>query len=143
MIEEKKLDEKLQEALRLHEEGKSYADIRAHFNDDLEEDTIKYIIRLVDEFVLEESRVKAEIQKATHKMYFGMAVLAVSFLFIAKFYSEGSLAGIYLMLACLPFFFGLYVVWDGYKSRKTLRSTDLEIDDTKFRLKHRVRRPVR
>ncbi len=143
MIEEKQLDEKLQEALRLHEEGKSYNEIREYFSGELEEDTIKYIIRLVDEFVLEESRVKAEIQKAIHKMYFGMAVLAVSFLLIAKFYAEGSLVGIYLMLACLPLFFGLYVAWNGYKSRKTLGSKDIEIDDTKFRLKHRVRRPSR
>ena len=143
MIEEKLLDEKVQEALRLYEEGNSYDDIRAHFQETLEEDTIKYIIRLVDEFVLEENRVKAEIQKATHKMYFGQAVLTVSVLLIAKFYSEGSLVGIYLLLACLPFFFGLYVTWDAYKSRKSLRNADIEIDDTKFRLKKRARHPVR
>ena len=60
-MDDNELDQQLQIALELHDQGKSYTDIRDHFKEELDEDMIAYLIRLVDEFVLEDSRIKEEI----------------------------------------------------------------------------------
>ena len=79
------IDQKLQEALKLFDDGKTYTDIRNHFKGALKEETISYIIRLVDEFAIEENRINAEIKKAKFKMYLGIAAFGISVLLIYKF----------------------------------------------------------
>lgn len=136
-MDDQLLDQKLQEALVLHEEGKSYSDIRSHFKNELDNEMISYIIRLVDEFVMEENRIKEEIKKAKFKMYIGIAAFAISALIIYKFYVNDSLVGTISLLAYLPMVFAVYLMWHGYKEELILKKMSPEIDDTKFRMKRR------
>lgn len=131
------INQKLQEALKLKDDGKSYSDIRNHFKNELSEETISYIIRLVDEFVIEENRIREEIKKAKFKMYFGLIAFWVSALLMYKFYINDSLSGAISLLAYLPMAFALYLLWKGYKEEHVLKKTAPEIDDSKFRMKRR------
>lgn len=135
------IDEKLQEALRLHDEGKSYSEIRDHFKNELSDDTISYIIRLVDEFAIEENRIEEEIKKAKFKMYIGLIAFAISALLIYKFYTNNALHGTVSLLAYLPMVFALYLLWKGYKEEQSLKKTEPEVDDIKFRMKRRKKNP--
>lgn len=136
-MDDQLLDQKLQEALKLNEGGKSYPEIRDHFKDELDEDTIAYIIRLVDEFVIEENRISEEIKKAKFKMYVGLITFSISALLMYKFYINNALFGSMGLLAYLPMVFALYLLWKGYKEELNLKKTSPEIDDTKFRMKRR------
>ena len=136
-MDDQLLDQKLQEALKLNEGGKSYPEIRDHFKDQLDEDTIAYIIRLVDEFVIEENRISEEIKKAKFKTYVGLITFGISALLMYKFYMNNALFGSMGLLAYLPMVFALYLIWKGYKEELDLKKTDPEIDDTKFRMKRR------
>lgn len=136
-MEDQEIDDILQEALKLHEEGKSYAEIRAHFKDELNPDLISYIIRLVDEFVIEENRIKEEIKKAKFKIYIGLVAFGLSSLLVYKFYTNEALSGFISLLAYLPMLFSLYLLWNGYKEVQTLKKTEPVIDDTKFRMNRR------
>ena len=136
-MDNEELDQKLQEALALHDEGKSYSQIRNHFKLDVDDDTISYIIRLVDEFSLEEDRIKAEIKKAKFKMYVGAASFCVSALVLYIFYTKDALKGAMSLLAYLPLIFSIYLLWKGYQDEVALQKSSPEIDDTKFRMKRR------
>lgn len=136
-MEDDVLDQKLQEALALHDEGKSYTDIRSHFKAELDDDTISYLIRLVDEFSLEEDKINAEIRKAKFKMYVGAGAFGISALLIYNFYSNNALKGTMSLLAYLPLIFSIYLLWKGYKEELDLKKKSPEIDDTKFRMKRR------
>ena len=139
-MDDQVLDEKLQEALKLHDEGKSYPEIRDHFKGALTDEMISYIIRLVDEFVIEENRINEEIKTAKFKMYIGGAIFLVSALLIYKFYINDSLNGAISLLAYLPMAFALYLLWRGYNEEIRLKKTEPEIDDSKFRMKRRKKR---
>ena len=136
-MEQQIIDEKLQEALQLYDEGKTYSDIRSHFREDLSEEAISYIIRLVDEFAIEDSRIKEEIKKAKFKMYLGLAGAGISALLIYLFYSNDSLSGRISILAYLPMIFSHYLIWKAYKEEEKLKQSEREIDDSKFRMKRR------
>jgi hypothetical protein len=136
-MDDQLIDQKLQEALALNEQGKSYSDIREHFHTELSEDEIAYLIRLVDEFVMEEDRIRAEIKKAKFKFYIGLITFGLSSLLIYKFYTMGELSGAMSLLAYLPMLFALYLIWKGYTDPQKLKSIQPEIDDSKFRMKRR------
>lgn len=131
------IDQQLQEALKLKDEGKSYSDIRTHFESELSSESISYLIRLVDEFVIEENRVNEEIKKANFKMYLGLLAFGVSAFLIYLFYINGDLHGVINLLAYLPMAFALYLLWKGYSEIKILKKTAPEIDDSKFKMKRR------
>ena len=134
------IDQKLQEALKLIDEGKTYTDIRTHFKDELSDEAISYIIRLADEFVIEENRIKEDIKKAKFKTYLGLAAAGISAILIYKFYVNNSLSGAISLLAYLPMIFSLYLIWKGYKEEQILKKTSPEIDDSKFRMKRRAKK---
>ena len=136
-MDDQDIDQKLQEALKLFDEGKSFSDIRNQFQSELSEETISYIIRLVDEFAIEENRIKEEIKKAKFKMYLGLVAFGISALLIYKFYINESLSGAISILAYLPMIFALYLLWKGYKDEQNLKKAAPEIDDSKFRMKRR------
>ena len=139
-MEEKELDQKLQEALALHDEGKSYEDIRSHFSKELDDDTISYLIRLVDEFALKESQIAADIKKAKFKMQVGVVAFFLAALLMYNFYINHALSGTMGLLAYLPMAFAMYLLWKGYKEELALKKTTPEIDDTKFRMKRRKKK---
>ena len=136
-MDDQVIEEKLQEALTLFDQGKTYTDIRNHFVEELTEDNIAYIIRLVDEFAIEENRIQDDIKKAKFKMYLGLAAFALSALLIYKFYLMKALSGPISLLAYLPMVFSLYLLWKGYTEELKLKKTQPEIDDSKFRMKRR------
>lgn len=136
-MNDQEIDQKLQEALKLIEDGKSYSDIRNHFALELSPEAISYIIRLVDEFVIEENRIIEEIKKAKFKMYLGLVALGISTFLLYKFYINDALSGARGLLAYLPMAFALYLLWKGYREEKILKKTSPEIDDSKFRMKRR------
>lgn len=134
------IDQKLQEALELIDKGKTYTDIRKHFKDELSDEAISYIIRLADEFVIEENRIKGDIKKAKFKTYLGMAAAGISAILIYKFYVNEALSGAISLLAYLPMIFSLFLVWKGYKEEQILKKSSPEIDDSKFRMKRSTKR---
>ena len=144
-MDDQLLDQKLQEALRLNEAGKSYPEIRDHFEGELDEDTISYIIRLVDEFVIEENRIAEEIKKSKFKMQISIAAFALSCFVLYLLYSNNALSGIknqtiYSIMVFVQYFpvaGSLYLLWKSHKEVQALQKIEPEIDDTKFRMKRR------
>ena len=136
-MDDQLMDQKLQEALKLFDEGKTFSGIRDHFKDELNKESISYIIRLVDEFSIEESRILAEIKKAKFKIILGIVSFAISALLLYSFYINDALSGPISLLAYLPMAFSLYLIWKGYKERNLLMKTAPEIDDSKFQMKRR------
>jgi len=139
-MDDQLIEQKLQEALQLYDQGNSYTDIRNHFKTELTEGNIAYIIRLVDEFVIEENRIKEEIKKAKFKMYLGLVAFVLSAFMIYKFYTMHALSGSLSLLAYLPMVFALYLLWKGYKEELELKKNQPEIDDSKFKMKRRIRK---
>ncbi len=147
-MNDKLIEEKLQEALSLHDDGKSYNEIRAHFASELDEGTIRYIIRLVDEFAIEEGRIEEDIKKAKFKMYLGLAAFAVSCFLLYVLYENQALEGIskqwvysvMMLVQYFPVVFSLYFLWKAYQEESRLKKTEPEIDDSKFRLKRRAKK---
>lgn len=136
-MDDQLINQKLQEALKLFDEGKTFSDIRDYFNNELNEESISYIIRLVDEFAIEESRIQAEIKKAKFKVLLGFVTIAISLLLLYSFFINDALSGPISLLAYLPMILGLYLLWKGNKERKTFMKTEPEIDDSKLRMKRR------
>lgn len=136
-MDDQDIDQQLQEALKLKDDGKSYSDIRNHFENVLSAKKISYLIRLVDEFVIEENRINEDIKKAKFKFYVGMLAVGISAILLYSFYINGSLSGAIGLLAYLPMTFALYLLWKGYREEKILKKTAPEIDDSKFRMKRK------
>ena len=136
-INEQLIEDKLQEALQLHDQGRTYSDIRTHFKEDLNEATISYLIRLVDEFAIEESKIQESIKKAKFKMYVGIAAFVVAVLIVYKFYTNEALQGLNNLIGFLPLIFSFYLMWKGYMEEKAYKKLEPEIDDSKFRMKRR------
>lgn len=144
-MDDQLIDQKLQEALKMHEEGKSYPQIREHFTGELDDGTISYIIRLVDEFVIEENRIAEEIKKAKFKMRIGLAAFIFSCFLLYLLHSNNALSGIknqtvytsILFIQYFPVVGTLYLLWKGYKEEQALKKLEPEIDDTKLRMKRR------
>lgn len=139
-MDDQLIDQKLQEALKLFDEGKSFSGIRDHFKGDLSEESISYIIRLVDEFSIEESRILAEIKKAKFKIILGIISFAISTLLLYSFFINDALSGPISLLVYLPMAFSLYLIWKGYKERNLFMKTAPEIDDSKFQMKRRKKK---
>lgn len=144
-MSDKLIEEKLQEALSLHDDGKSYNEIRRHLTPELDEGTISYIIRLVDEFAIEENRIDEDIKKAKFKMYIGLAAFIVSCFLLYILYKNQALENIsqqwmYSIMVLVQYFpvaFSVYFLWKAYQEELRLKKTEPEIDDSKFRLKRR------
>lgn len=136
-MDDRQTDQKLQEALELFDQGYSYNDIRKHFKSELSEDDIAYIIRLTDEFALEESRIREEMKKAKFKIQLGAAALILAILLILAFDRMDALQGASALLAYLPLLFAFYLLGKGYTENIKLKKTQPEISDSKFRMKRR------
>lgn len=139
------IEEKLDEALALHDEGKSYTQIRDHFGSELDQDTISYIIRLVDEFAIEENRIKEDLKKVRFKMRIGGLAFILSAFLLYLLHINRALEGItvqwiysvMMLVQYFPIAFSIYYLWKTYQEENQLKKTEPEIDDTKFRLKRR------
>lgn len=142
-MSEQHIEEKLQEALALHDAGKSYAEIRLHFKDALDDHAISYIIRLVDEFAIEEKRIEEEIKKAKFKMYIGMVAFFLSAFLLYLLHINHALDNIstqwiysvMMLVQYFPVVFSVYYLWKAYREEQQLKKKQPEIDDSKFRLK--------
>ena len=134
-INEQLIEDKLQEALQLHDQGKTYSEIRTHFKEDLDEATLSYLIRLVDEFAIEVSLIQENIKKAKFKMYIGIAAFIIAVLILYKFYVNQALQGLNNLIGFLPLIFSFYLMWKGYTEEKVYKKMEPEIDDSKFRMK--------
>lgn len=138
-------DKQLREALQLHDSGSTYADLRNHFKNKLDKDTISYIIRLVDEFVIEEGKIQENIKKAQFKMKVGLVLFGMSAFILYLLQSHNVIEKatsqfIYFSLMFAQYFpiiFSVYFLWKSYQEELKYTKMEPEIDDTKFRLKRR------
>ena len=137
----------LDKALDLHDEGKSYTQIREYFSQELDDDAISYIIRLVDEFAIEENRIQEDLKKAKFKMRIGVIAFILSSFLLYILYKNRALEGItvqwiyslMMLLQYFPVVFSGYFLWKTHQEETRLKKTEPEIDDSKFRLKRRGR----
>jgi hypothetical protein len=144
-MDNKLIDEKLNEALALHDEGKSYTQIRAHFTPELDDDMISYIIRLVDEFAIEENRIREDLKRTKFKMKVGVIAFFLSCFLLYILYDNRALEGItvqwiysvMMLVQYFPVAFSVYFLWKTHQEESRLKKIEPEIDDTKFRLKRR------
>jgi hypothetical protein len=144
-MDEQLIEKKLDEALKLHDEGKSYTQIREHFSSELDEDTISYIIRLVDEFAIEENRIQEDLLKVKFKMKIGILAFFVSAFLLYTLHINRALEGItiqwiysvMMLVQYFPVAFSLYFLWKTHKEESILKKTVPEIDDSKFRMKRK------
>jgi len=139
------IQKKLDIALELHDQGKSYVQIREHFSSELDEGTISYIIRLVDEFAIEESRIAEGLKKVKFKMKIGVVAFILSCFLLYILHSNRALGDItvqwfyslMMLIQYVPMAFSLYYLWKTHQEESRLKKTEPEIDDSKFSLKRR------
>ena len=142
-MDEQIIEKKLDEALALHDQGKSYTQIREYFSPELDEDTISYIIRLVDEFAIEENRIQEELKKVKFKMKIGVLAFIISGFLLYTLHVNRALEGItvqwiysiMMLVQYFPLAFSVYFLWKTHKEESILKKTVPEIDDSKFRMK--------
>lgn len=147
-MDNKLIQEKLDIALNLYDAGRSYAQIREHFSAELDEVTISYIIRLVDEFAIEESRIQEDLKKVKFKMKIGVIAFILSSFLLYILYKNKALEGItvqwiysvMMLVQYFPVAFSSYFLWKTHQEESRLKKVEPEIDDTKFRLKRRVKK---
>ena len=133
------INQYLEEAFKLQEQGQPYASIREVFSEKgLDDDAISYLIRLVDEFVMEEEKIAANIKSARFRILFGVLVFLMGILITYLFYTNDSLNGIYLAIALTPLVAGLVLVWMAYRQYMMWRNRQPEIDDSKLKLIKRL-----
>jgi hypothetical protein len=137
--EHAEINQYLEEAFKLQEQGSTYASIREYFSGKgLDDEAISYIIRLVDEFVMEEEKIAAQVKSARFRMIFGALVCLMGILITYLFYTNDSLGGIYLAIALTPLVAGLALVWMAYRQFRMWRNHQPEIDDSKLKLIKRL-----
>lgn len=137
-MDNSKLELYLQNALDLFDEGKSFSEIRSILSEEsLDDELISYIIRLVDEFAVEQKKIEEKIRTAKLRVIFGGLVLGIGFLITYMFYLKNQLEGYFMIIAYTPIVLGLYLIWSGWKQSKKLGNFQPEIDDTKLKLKRR------
>ncbi len=136
---EKTLEEHLDEGLALYDQGYSFQKIRDHYQaQSLPEEMIAYIMRLIDEFALEEGKIQAQVKKAQWVVVFGLIMMVLGGFIAWLFYSNEAIKGYYYFFAYGPILFGAYIAWSGWRKMDRLRKTSPEIDDSKLRLDHRL-----
>lgn len=132
------IEDHLEEAFALHERGKGYGDIREHFSrEGLSDELTGYLIRLLDDFVVEEEKISSRLRTARNMVVYGVLVLLVGMLIAYLFWSNGSLQGLYLALGLTPVAVGLAAIWTGYRKMLYWKNHRPEIDDAKLKLKRR------
>jgi len=135
-----KLERYLQQALDYYDEGKDLSEIRALFSEEgLDPELISYILRLVDEFAVEEERNQEKIRSARLMMIFGTMVTGVGLLISYMFYLQQYLHGYYLVIAFTPVVGGVFLLWKGWSLARKLSAYQPEIDDTKLKLTRRFK----
>ncbi len=140
-METEAIDKQLETALEMYDQGKTYSDIREHMKDQkFSQDEISYIIRLVDEFALEESKNKAKIQILIYKMIFGSLLFIISVLTAIQFYNNEELSGIISYIIYIPILIALWIIWRSWKEKARLQHISPEIDDTKLRFERTRKR---
>jgi hypothetical protein len=138
MSEINDIDAYLDTAFELHDRGDGYAAIRKHFAGlGLEEEKIAYIIRLLDEFLLEEEKMRARARSGRNLLIFGTLTLLVGLLVVYLFWSNASLEGLYVALGMTPVVAGLAAMWTGLRQMRYWEKQQPEIDDAKLRLRRR------
>lgn len=144
-MDERLIEKKLDEALSLHDKGLSYTKIREHFSKELDSETISYIIRLVDEFAIEENRIQEDLKTVKFKMRIGVLAFFISCFLLYLLYTNNALEGIttqwiysvMMLLQYFPVLFSVYFLWKTNKEETRLKKLEPEIDDSKFRMKSR------
>ena len=135
-METKELDQHLDESLDMFDAGRSFQEIRAHLETKgLSGDAIKYIIRLVDEFAIEQAKLDHKRNNARIRMMLGALVIVVGALVVGGFYVRDMLTGFYELFAFGPMALGILLVYSGWREYRKLKNTAPEIEDTKLKLK--------
>lgn len=125
----------MEESLDLFDAGKSFQDIRTYLvSKGLSDDSIKYIIRLVDEFAIEQAKIDHKRSNARVRMILGLLVVIVGLLVIGGFYVRSMLIGYYRIFAFGPLAVGIFVLYTGWRDYRKLKNTSPEIEDTKLKL---------
>lgn len=139
-MEENELDKLLDEVLALADAGKTYVEIRRQLQDRADESTIAYVIRLADELIMEENRLRSEYKKSMFKVYLSLALTAVALLiFLKLFYREG-IHPIKQLLSVLPLAITAYFLVVNYLEALKWKRTQPEVDDSKLKLRRVKRR---
>jgi len=134
-MEENEIDLLLQDVLTKVEEGKSYADIRAQLNEKVDEKTIAYVIRLADELIMEENRLKSEYKKSMFKVYLGIAITALSLLVFLELYFREGVHPIKKLLTVLPLAIAGYFLVKSYIEARGWKKAQPEVDDSKLKFR--------
>ena len=133
------LDQMLQEVLAQVDAGKTYADIRESLREKVDENTISYLIRLADDMIIEENRIRSEYKKAMFKVYMGIGFTIFSlFIFLELYFREG-IHPVKKLFTILPMAISGYFVIKSYIEVRTWKRTQPEVDDSKLKLRRRKR----
>jgi hypothetical protein len=136
-MENSEVDRLLDEVLIHLEQGKSYAAIRDHYRNQVDEKTIAYVIRLADELVIEENRIKSEYKKSMFKVYMGIAFLIFTLLVFFELYFREGIHPIKKLLVLLPLAISGYFLVRSYIEAMKWKKAQPEVDDSKFKLRRR------
>ncbi len=134
-MDTKALDQYLDESLKMFDDGQTFLDIRKYLESkDLSAEAIKYIIRLVDEFAIEEAKLAHQRNNAKLRMLLGVLVTLVGLLVVGGFYGRNMLIGYYRIFAFSPLAVGIFLLYTGWREYRKLKNTSPEIEDTKLKL---------
>jgi DUF438 domain-containing protein len=140
IMDENESDQLLQEVLTQLDDGKTYADIRAQLQGKADEKTISYVIRLADELIMEENRIRSEHKKAMFKVYMGMALTAVALILFIELYFREGVHQVKKLLTVLPLGIAGYFLIKSYIEAVRWKKTQPEVDDSKLKLRRVKRR---
>ncbi len=138
-MDKSNLNDHLNEALDMFDQGRDYMQIRKALEQKgLDKEEIDYIIRLVDDFALEDRKIKEQKRWSVKKIIYGILFMIVALIKAFMFNNLGYLYTSYGLLVAIPLAIGLYLVWNGYISFRKWKNYQPEIDDSNLKLTKRL-----
>ncbi|MDZ7606796.1 MAG: hypothetical protein U5K79_14675 [Cyclobacteriaceae bacterium] len=134
-MDENESDELLQEVLAQLDDGKTYAEIREQLQGKAEEKTISYVIRLADELIMEENRIRSEYKKSMFKVYMGVGFTVLTLLVFLELYFREGVHPVKKLLTVLPLAIAGYFLVKSYLEARGWKKAQPEVDDSKLKFR--------
>jgi len=134
-MDENEIDLLLQDVLTQLDEGKTYSDIRAQLQGSVDEKTIAYVIRLADELIIEENRIRSEYKKSMFKVYIGIGFTVLTLLVFLELYFREGVHPVKKLLTVLPLAISGYFLIKSYIEARGWKKEQPEVDDSKLKFR--------
>lgn len=119
MLESKNIEELIEYFLIEKRKGKAFSEIRGELVEmNINEQDVKTILSLIDEYILNEEMLKSKRQKAKELIYIGAFIFLVGFIFTVSTYVGLINMGDSFILAYGPILAGVGITYTGVRKLK-------------------------